>query len=63
MKKVRLFRNHTQAGVEYPAGAEIELPDEDADYLLSAEEQYRAQLIENDQKYRAVMSAEDGDAR
>ena len=63
MKTVRLFRNHTHAGVEFLAGAEIELPDDAADYLLGAEEQYRAQLIENDEKYRAVMAAEDEDDR
>ena len=63
MKKVRLFRNHTHAGEEFPAGAEIELPDDAADYLLGAEEQYRAKLIENDEKYRAVMAAEDEDDR
>lgn len=63
MKKVRLFRNHTHAGVEFPAGSEVELPDDAADYLLGAEEQYRAKLIETNQKYHDVMAVEDGDAR
>jgi len=63
MKKVRLFRNHTHADEEFPAGAEIELPDDAADYLLGAEEAYRAKLVENDQKYREVMAAEGDDAR
>lgn len=62
-RKVRIFRDHTHAGEHFPAGSEIELPDDAADYLLGAEEQYRAQLVENNAKYNEVMAGAAGDDR
>ena len=56
MKRIRIFQQHTQAGVTYPAGSEIELPDADADFVLAAEGARRAELIQEQAKIEAVLA-------
>ena len=56
MKRIRIFQQHTQAGVTYPAGSEIELPDADADFVLAAEGARRAELIQEQAKTLAVLA-------
>ena len=49
MKRIRIFQDHTEAGVTTRAdpvnGTEIELPDESAGYVLAAEGQRRAEVV------------------
>ena len=55
MKKVTVFQEHTHEGVTFPAGSEIELPDDAADYLLNAEGDRRAREIKAIQKRKEIM--------
>ena len=57
MKKVTVFQEHTHEGVTFPAGSEIELPDDAADYLLNAEGDRRAREIKAIQKRKEIMEA------
>jgi len=57
MKKVTVLQEHTHEGVTFPAGSEIELPDDAADYLLNAEGDRRAREIKAIQKRKEIMEA------
>lgn len=54
---VRIFQQHTHAGVTYPAGSEIDLPDDAAQYLLNAEGQRRAEIVKAQAEYDALKAA------
>jgi hypothetical protein len=45
MKTIRLTRDHWQAGVFYPAGSTVDLPDGDADFVIAQEIARRGQLV------------------
>lgn len=55
MKKVTVHQIHTHAGIEYPSGSEIELPDYAADQLLAMEGERRATEIEAIAKRKKIM--------
>lgn len=44
--QVKIFRNHRQAGVEYQAGSIIDVPDDDANWLLGIQGAERAQEVQ-----------------
>ncbi|MDA8258513.1 MAG: hypothetical protein M0Z99_23270 [Betaproteobacteria bacterium] len=44
--KYRIYRQHTHAGVTYPAFSVVELPEEDAQWLMQAEGAVRAQNVQ-----------------
>jgi hypothetical protein len=44
--KITIFQQHTHAGVLYPAGTEIDLPEEDAQKVIDMEGARRAHIIE-----------------
>lgn len=52
--KIRVFQQHTHAGVTYPAGSEIELPEDDAQWLLMAEKARRVVMIEDADRFRRI---------
>ena len=56
MKRIRIFQQHTQAGVTYPAGSEIELPDADADLVLAAEGARRAELVKDHLRVESILA-------
>ena len=43
--KIRIFQQHTHAGEVFPAGSEIDLPEDAVQYLMSAEMERRAELV------------------
>ncbi len=43
--KVKIFTQHTHAGITYPAGSEIDLPEADALWLISAEHARRIEML------------------
>ena len=43
--KVRIFQQHTHAGVTYPAGSEIDLPEDVARWLVSVGAELRAEAV------------------
>ena len=43
--KIRIFQQHTHAGEVFPAGSEIDLPEDAVQYLMSAELERRAELV------------------
>ena len=57
--KVRVFQQHTHAGVSYPAGSEIDLPDDDARWLLDAEKARRVVMIEDADRFRRIFGRKD----
>ncbi len=44
--QVKIFQNHRQGGIEHPAGSIIDLPDDDANWLLGIQGAQRAQAVE-----------------
>ncbi len=50
--KVRLFRQHTHAGIVYSAGSTVELPDDIAQWLLDCEFARRETIIISEQNLR-----------
>ena len=44
--KYRIYRQHTHAGVTYPAFSVVDLPEEDAQWLMQAEGAARMQVIQ-----------------
>ena len=61
MKKIRIFQQHTHAGVTYPAGSEIELPDDVADLVLGFEHGRRAELIKQAKKVEKLKAPVEAD--
>jgi hypothetical protein len=57
MKTIHIFQQHTHAGETFPAGSDIELPDEDADFLLRLEGERRAQIVKAQAEYEALKQA------
>ena len=43
--KVRIFQQHTHAGVTYPAGSEVDLPEDVARWLASVGAELRAEAV------------------
>ena len=43
--KVRIFQQHTHAGVTYPAGSEIDLPEDVAKWLIAAGAELRTEAV------------------
>ena len=50
--KVYLFRQHTHAGIVYPAGTTVDLPEDVAKWLLDREFARRDAIIAVDQNFR-----------
>ncbi len=44
--KIRIFQQHTHAGEVFPAGSEVDLPEDAVQYLLNAETERRAELVQ-----------------
>jgi hypothetical protein len=55
MKTIRLASDHWQAGVFYPAGSTVELPDEDAAFVIAQEIQRRAARVGNHDAMAAAL--------
>ncbi len=53
--KVTVFRNHFHAGIFFPAGSEVDLPDDAAQYLIDIEQARRAGILQVTQQFRAIM--------
>jgi thiamine phosphate synthase YjbQ (UPF0047 family) len=43
--KIRIFQQHTHAGVTYPAGSEPDLPEDVARWLLTQGAELRAEAV------------------
>jgi hypothetical protein len=43
--KIRIFQHHTHDGKTFPAGSEVDLPEDAVEYLLNAETERRAELV------------------
>ncbi len=46
MKEVRLDRQHTHAGITYPAGVTVHLPDDIADWLIETANAIRVMEVD-----------------
>lgn len=54
---VHIFQQHTHAGVTFPPGSEVDLPEDAAQYLLSAERERRAEIVQDHAEYDALRAA------
>lgn len=61
--KIVVLQNHTHAGVMYPAGSIVDLPDDDAKWLLDTEQARREAIVQADKRRREVMDEADGNDR
>ncbi len=52
--KITVFQQHTHAGITYPAGTEIDLPDEDAQLVIEMEGARRSQILQTIQAQEDV---------
>lgn len=57
MKKIVIFQQHTHEGITYPAGTELTLPDNDANWLIEAEGAKREQSIKEIEKANDLLKA------
>lgn len=55
--KIRIFQQHTHDGVAYPAGSEIDLPEDAAQYVLHAEGERRAEIVQDIARAQAMIDA------
>ncbi len=46
MKEIRLDRQHTHAGITYPAGTTVQLPDDIADWLIETQNAVRVMEVD-----------------
>ena len=55
--KVRIFQQHTHAGRTFPAGSEIDIPEDAVQYLLSAERERRAEIVQAQAEYEVLQES------
>ena len=55
MKKIRLLRDHTAAGVTYPAGETIEVTDEQYEWLKAYYLSLRKQQVEKESAAESLL--------
>ena len=63
--KIKVFQQHTHAGVTFPEGSEIDLPEADALWMLGIEQARRAEMVKDQDAFRTIFSTavkDDNDA-